>query len=416
MSAQITLRGFVSANARWLGAGALMTMLSSFGQTFFISVFSGQIQAAHGLSAGAWGLVYTLGTGASAATMLWAGALVDRHPIRPLATSVLVALAGACLLMAAAPAAWALVIAVFALRLLGQGMTGHVAMVTIARWFEETRGRALSVAGLGFAAGEAVLPLVFVALLGVAGFRSLWVLCAVLVLAAVIPVRALLARERVPRGRASEGPSAPGMDGRHWTRGEVLRSELFLAMVPTLLGPSAFLTAFFFLQVHLAEAKGWSHLGLVALFPLYTATAMAAMLGAGWAVDRFGSGRLIPLYMLPLAGAFLMLSAAVTPAAAALALVAMGVTQGVNSVLSGSLWAEFYGTRHLGAIKAMATAIMVLGSALGPGLTGALIDAGVPFEAQMPGIAAYCVAASALSAAFAGRAMRRLPGRGALPA
>ena len=411
MSAALPSRGFLAANARWLAAGGLMTCLSSFGQTFFISIFAGEIRAAHGLSAGQWGLVYTLGTGASAATMLWAGALVDRHPVRPLATVTLIALAGACLAMAAAPAVWALVAAVYGLRLLGQGMIGHVAMVTTARWFEETRGRALAVAGLGFSVGEAVLPLAFVALLGVVGFRPLWVLSAGLVLVAVIPVRALLARERRPAGRAAQGTAAPGMDGRHWTRAEVLRSPLFLAMVPTLMGPSAFVTAFFFLQVQVAETKGWTHLELVALFPLYTATVVAAMLGAGGAVDRFGTGRLIPLFMLPLAGAFLMLSAAATPLGAGLALVAMGTTQGVSAVLAGALWAEFYGTRHLGAVKAMATAVMVLGSAIGPGLTGLLIDAGIPFEAQMPGIAAYFVAASALAALVAGPAMRRLPRR-----
>jgi MFS family permease len=411
VTASTPARGFLAANARWLGAGALLAGLSSFGQTFFISVFAGEIRAAHGLSAGAWGLVYTAGTTASAATMLWAGGLVDRVPVRPLATATLLGLAAACLAMAAAPAVWALVLAVFALRLLGQGMTSHVAMVTMARWFHETRGRALSIAGLGFSVGEAALPLLFVAGLGVLGYRPLWVICAGIVALAVIPVRALLARERRPRGRAAQGPEAPGMDGRHWTRAEVLRSELFLAMAPTVVGPSAFVTAFFFLQVDVAEAKGWSHLELVALFPLYTAATVAAMLGAGWAVDRLGSGRLIPLFMLPLAGSFLLLSAAATPLGAAAALSAMGTTQGVTAVLSGALWAEFYGTRHLGAIKAMATALMVLGSAIGPGLTGLLIDAGIPFEAQMPGIAAYFVAASALTALLVGRSIRRLPRR-----
>ena len=408
------MRAFLAQNARWLGAGALMTLLSSFGQTFFISIFSGEIQRAHGLTEGSWGAIYTVGTAASAAAMLWAGAQADRHSARSLGTVVLLCLAGACLAMAAAPAAWALLIAVFALRLAGQGMTGHVATVAVARWFEATRGRALSVASLGFSAGEAVLPVLFVALLPSMGFRALWVLSALLVLAAIPLLRRLLAEERQPSGTAEGPPRLAGMDGRHWTRRGVLGSRLFWAMVPTLLAPSAFGTAFFFLQVHLAETKGWSHLGLVALFPLYTATAIASMLVAGWAVDRFGSGRIVPVFLLPLAGAFLVLAGARDLGAAAVGLMLMGVTTGINFTLPGAFWAEFYGTRHLGAIKATAAAVMVLGTAIGPGLTGALIDAGVPFEDQMPAVSAFLVAASGLSAAVLGRSIRRLPGRAPL--
>ena len=402
---------FLAHNARWLAAGGLMTLLSSFGQTFFISVFAGEIRAAHDLTEGGWGAIYTMATAASAAAMLWAGAQADRHRVRDLGTVVLLGLAAACLAMAAAPAPWALLGAVFALRLAGQGMTGHVATVAIARWFEAARGRALAVAGLGFSLGEAVLPIVFVALLPFAGFRALWVLCAALILLAIPLMRRLLAKERRPAGAADGAPRLAGMDGRHWTRAQVLRSTLFWAMVPTLLGPSAFVTAFFFLQVHLAALKGWSHLELVALFPLYTATAVGAMLGAGWAVDRFGSGRLVPVFMLPLAASFLLMAEARGLALAALAMMAMGLTTGVNATLSGAFWVEFFGSRHLGAIKATTAAVMVLGSAIGPGLTGALIDAGLDFEAQMPAIAAYLLAASALSALVLGRSIRRLPAR-----
>ena len=205
-------RGFLVANARWLAAGGLLTLLSSFGQTFFISIFSGEIQAAFGLTEGGWGAIYTLGTGASAAVMLWAGAQADRHSVRDLGTVVLLALAAACLVMAATPFAWALVLSVFLLRLSGQGMTSHIATVAMGRWFDATRGRALAAAGLGFSVGEALLPITFVALLPFTGYRALWVLSAALVLAAIPLLRRLLARERSPKGRA-DAETSPGMDG-----------------------------------------------------------------------------------------------------------------------------------------------------------------------------------------------------------
>jgi MFS family permease len=89
----MTFLSFLQSNARWLLAGILLAFLSSFGQTFFISVFAGQIRAEFGLSDGDWGWAYTAGTAASAALMLWAGGLADRFRVRSLGGWVLVALA-----------------------------------------------------------------------------------------------------------------------------------------------------------------------------------------------------------------------------------------------------------------------------------------------------------------------------------
>ena len=65
------------------------------------------------------------------------------------------------------------------------------------------------------------------------------------------------------------------------------------------------------------------------------------------------------------------------------------MTSGANATLPNAFWAEFYGTQHLGAIKAMAAAVMVLGSAIGPGITGVLIDAGIALDTQYLWIAGF---------------------------
>lgn len=397
-------RDFLRINARWLSAGALLAFLSSFGQTFFISVFAGEIRAAFGLGHASWGAIYTAGTGASALAMLWAGGLTDRFRARTLGTAILVLLAAACLSMAAVPGAWALPFVILALRFTGQGMTSHIAVVAMSRWFVATRGRALSIATLGFAMGEAMLPVLFVAMMSLVDWRLLWVLAAAMALAGIPALRALLSRERTPQSFAEDGGGASGMLARHWTRAEGLRHWLFWFMVPALLGPAAFNTAFFFQQVHYAEIKGWTHLSLVALFPLYTATAVAAMLLSGWALDRLGTARLIPWFQLPMVGAFVIFATAGTPAGALAGLLLLALTTGANVTLPNAFWAEFYGTRHLGSIKAMAAAVMVLGSAIGPGVTGALIGLGVGLETQYLGVAAYFVFASAMMALGVARA------------
>jgi MFS family permease len=383
-----TLAQFLSRNAPWLAAGGLLTFLSSFGQTFFISIFAGEIRAEFGLSHGEWGGIYSLGTTASACVMIWAGALTDVFRVRALGPIILIGLAVACGLMAVNSTVWALPVVIFLLRFFGQGMTIHIAVVAMARWFVATRGRALSIAALGIALGEAALPIGFVALMGFVDWRLLWGVAALVCIAGVPLLIRLLRHERTPQSMA-ENLSSTGMNRRHWTRKETLRHPLFWIMVPALLGPAAFNTAFFFHQVHFAEIKGWAHVELVAFFPVFTVISIAAMIGSGWALDRVGTGRLMPFYQLPMVGAFLAFSVATGPMGAFVGFFFMALTSGANSTLPNAFWAEFYGTAHIGAIKAMAAAVMVLGSAIGPGITGLLIDLGIGLEKQFVWVAGY---------------------------
>ena len=255
----------------------------------------------------------------------------------------------------------------------------------------------MSIAALGFSFGEALLPIVFVALLGMFDWRLLWLVAAMIAAAGIPLLLLLLRRERTPQSLATSEQST-GMQARQWTRGEALRHRLFWFMVPALLGPPAFNTAFFFQQVHYAEVKGWAHLDLVALFPVYTAISVGAMIVSGWLLDKLGTARLMPFYQVPMVAAFVFFAYATSPASALFGFFFLALSTGANMTLPNAFWAEFYGTAHLGSIKAMAAAVMVLGSALGPGLTGVLIDAGVGIEAQYLGVAGYFVFASAMMA------------------
>ncbi|MBL4916692.1 MFS transporter [Szabonella alba] len=379
---------FLRTNAKFLFAGFLISWLSSFGQTYFISVFAGEIRFEFGLSHGGWGAIYGVATTASAVVMLWSGVLTDKFRVRVLAAAVITGLVLACVLMSVSSAIWALVLTIFLLRLLGQGMMSHISGVAMARWFVANRGRALAIAALGFSMGEVSLPLSFVAAKALADWRTLWLVAAGILLICLPVILTLLRAERTPQSMAAESQST-GMEGRHWTRAEVLRHPLFWFLIPALLGPAAFNTAFFFQQVHLAEVKGWPHVALVAIFPVYSAATVVAMLGSGWLVDRVGAVRLMAFYQLPLVAFFLLMGQADNLAQAAPLMVFMGLTAGAQATVPTAFWAEVYGTRHIGSIKAVGASVMVLGSALGPLLTGGLIDAGLDYPRQMTGIAVY---------------------------
>ncbi|MGR3518939.1 MAG: MFS transporter [Roseovarius sp.] len=379
---------FLRDNAPWLTAGVLLTFLSSFGQTYFISVFAGEIRGVFDLSHGHWGGIYRLGTTASALAMVWAGGLTDLFRVRVLAPVVLVAMMLACLAMALNPVWWLLPVVVFALRFTGQGMMSHLAVVAMARWFVASRGKALSVATLGNALGEAILPLTFASLLIAHDWRSLWIVASVIAILGVPFLLFLLRRERTPQSWAQSSQSL-GMDGRHWTRGQALGHFLFWFMVPALLGPSAFNTAFFFQQVYIAEVKQIAHVELVAMFPVYTAISVGAMALSGLALDRLGTARVLPFIQIPMIAAFLLFSVSEGPVLLLAGFVMLALTTGANSVVPNAFWAEFYGSAHMGRIKAMAAAIMVLGSAIGPGITGLALDLGIGIETQFVFIAGY---------------------------
>ncbi|SHL10158.1 Major Facilitator Superfamily protein [Roseovarius marisflavi] len=386
----MSILAFLRDNAPWLSAGVLLTFLSGFGQTFFISIFAGEIRESFALSHGQWGGIYTLGTTASALVMVWAGGLTDRFRVRALAPVILVMMTGACIFMAINPVWWLLPVVIFSLRFTGQGMMSHIAVVAMARWFVAARGKALSVATLGFAVGEAFLPLIFVSILLVYDWRMLWLVAAGIAILGIPLLMLLLRRERTPQSWAQTSQSL-GMEEMHWTRRQTLGHFLFWFMVPALLGPAAFNTAFFFHQVHFAEIKAVAHVELVAMFPIYTAVGIGAMILSGWALDRLGTARLLPFMQIPMVAAFLFFAFAEGPGMLILGFMCLALTTGANSTLPNAFWAEFYGTANLGSIKAMAAAIMVFGSAIGPGLTGVAIDLGVGIEMQYLFVAGYFV-------------------------
>jgi MFS family permease len=387
---------FLRLNWLFLLAGFLLTFTSSYGQTYFISLFAGEIKADFGLSDGQWGGIYTIGTTLSAITMVWAGVLTDRFRVRVLALCVMLGLALACVLMAVNTSWILLVFLIFALRLTGQGMMSQLGAVAMVRWFEATRGKALSLASMGFAAGQAVLPVVFVGLFAVAQWRSLWILAAALIILTIPVIMLLLRQERTPQSMADEAQIV-GMNGIHWTRAQMLRSGLFFLMIPMIVGPSAWGTALFFQQVHLVEVKGWELVAFVALMPIYTLSSVATTFVSGWAIDRFGVSRIVPFQMLPFAASFAVLAYADTIFMAGVGLVIFGLGQGMQGTATSTFWAEYYGTRYIGSIKSVAAALMVFGSAIGPGVTGLLIDLGITFPEQMLPISVYYVIAAGLA-------------------
>ena len=216
---------FLKSNLRWLAGGFLLTLFSSFGQTFFIALSTGEIRQAFDLTSGEYGSIFMVATLASALVLPILGQIVDRFSIVRVVFVTTIMLSLACIFLARADSVWLLLLALFTLRLFGQGMMTHIALTAMGRWYEENRGKAVSIASLGFNAGLAIFPVGFVIISMAVGWRNAWLIAAVIMLVIALPAISTLMRvERLPQSMAIDGNHN---NIRQWTRNEMLRDSLF---------------------------------------------------------------------------------------------------------------------------------------------------------------------------------------------
>ncbi|QLC21294.1 MFS transporter [Parasphingopyxis sp. CP4] len=397
---------FLRTNARWIAGGFLLTFFSSFGQTFFIGLSGGELRAKFDLSDGEFGLLYMTATLASAATLPALGRTLDSMPGWKVARFVIPALAGACLLIAFAPILWLVLAALYLLRLFGQGMMAHIALTETGRWFSASRGRAMSLVVPGHQAGEALFPVTFAIIAAAFGWQMAWIGGAAFLMLVALPLIIwLFSVERVPT--SAEDSATPERTARDWTRAEVLRDPYFYMLLFCVLAPPFIGTTIFFHQDYFVDLRGYDPLAFAAAFPVMAATTVTFALISGSLIDRYGALGILPYFLLPLAIASLA-AGLVTPVwGVYVFMVLLGVSYGFTSTLAGALWPELYGIKHLGAVRSVIVAAMVFSTALGPGITGALIDMGIGLPVQMLWMAGWCIVASLLLALMTPALRRR---------
>ncbi len=372
--------------------GLLLTVFSSFGQTFFIALFASDIRAAFNLSHGGLGWVYMIATVASATTLIFVGKVVDHAPVAVVAGGVCLGLSLVCFSLAWVDSVFGLVLTLFGLRLFGQGLMTHTAMTAMGRWYAQERGRAVSLTGLGHQIGEGVLPLLVVSLLSVVAWTQVWQGASLMMLLVALPLIVLLMRvERLPRGTA---PESEASSQRQYTRSEVLRDPLFWVLCSTTLMPAFIGTSFFFHQQHVGDVKDWSYTFIATTFSVMAVSNILFALLAGVLIDKFCATRLLSIYLLPLACACLVMYQFNHPNALWVYMILLGASGGTANTLLNAIWPEIYGTKHLGSIRSLVMAGMVFSSALGPGVTGWFIDQGVDFPSQTLVMAVCCLLGS----------------------
>jgi MFS family permease len=366
---------FFKDNKHFISFGIILTFFSSFGQTFLISLYVPDLLAMLGLTNASFGGLYSGATITGALMLIYAGRLIDRIPLRTYSVATAVALLLSCIVLAIGGSAWSVALGLFGLRFAGQGMMAHIVMTSMSRYYEEHRGKALSLSLLGFSLGEAVFPVSIGFILGLYGWRTSLYFSAALIVFMLIPMIYWLLRYQPDGDEDRDEHSGIKMSYREL----IADRRFFIISVNGTLLPFM-LTGLMFYQLILAAQKGWSIEWIATCFVGFAAARTVGSLLSGPLVDRFSAQRLFPLYLIPFVLGVLALAFFSHPYTAMLYLSLAGFAMGLSASIKSAVIAEIYGTRYIGSIRSVFGAMTVVSTAVSPILIGWLLDIGWDFS------------------------------------
>ncbi|WP_145339746.1 MFS transporter [Pantoea sp. PSNIH1] len=380
---------FMYQHGSHLAFGAILMAMSSFGQTYFVSLYGQDLRQAFGLSDGGLGGLYAAGTVMSAVTLTWAGRLIDYTTTRRFTLAVTLLLITACLLVSGAQAAWTLCAGFYLLRLGGQGLMVHTALTATARQFPLDAGKALGAIALGLSLAQALFPLAAVQINALTGWRTAW-----LINAAVLVAGVALAVSCLPRAAEKPLRTFRKRGAEKVREASVWKNRNLLFALPAVLASPFITTGFFFHQARLAEEKGWALSWVAGWFIAYAITQAVSLLSFGPLIDRLTPRRLLPWFLLPQGAGMLALwlsnSVWVTP----FYLTMTGISSAIASTLATALWVQLFGPAQLAKVRSAVEAGTVLASGASPVIMGVLIDNHIALRVQALLCLVFILAAS----------------------
>ncbi|GAB5402900.1 MAG: MFS transporter [Aureliella sp.] len=368
---------------------------SSPGQTYAISVFSPHLEAGLGLSKSALSAAYMLGTLLAALPLTLIGPLSDRIGIRGTVIGVAAGLVSACMAASQVQGFFSVLLVFLLLRFLGQGAMTLLAGNMVSMWFHRRLGTMNAIMCAGSATAFAIVPVVLQSYIEGAGWRAAFVAQGVVLGLLLLPALVLIYRNNPQEvrqhfdGDQAESGSLPDhessassdaaessalfLDER--TLGEAIRNRTFWILAADMCFWAMIGTGLVFHSQAIFAQFGVTPTQTQAMFPIFSASMLVAQLAGGPLADR------VPMhYLLGVAFFVLAIGAASIPIAAGVAAVYLfavlfGAGQGLAISVTATMWARYYGRRHLGKIRGAVWCLTVAGSGCGPLILGSISDA-----------------------------------------
>ena len=372
---------FKSLSLKVIIFGFIFTFFSSFGQSFFLGLFNSSIRETLSITHGQFGSIYASATLLSSFLLIWVGKKIDDINIFRFALYVTLLLAFSCFFFSKISSIVFLFIAVFLMRFSGQGLMSHTATTTISRFFTKSRGKALSIGWFGLSTAEFILPVLIVYLLTLTAWQNIWLSISVLILFFLPFIYfALIKNLNFDSREDVNDQNFVEKEIKNWTRVEVLKDYRFYIVCLNMLAMPWIATGVFVYQSYITESKEWGEFVIAQSFMAYSVLSVITLLGSGFLIDKFTSRKLLIFMNIPLLISMLVLFYLDISITAFIFLGLIGISNGLANVLGSSTWAEIYGVKYIGSIKALTTALMVFSTAFGTALFGLLIDKGFTIE------------------------------------
>ena len=360
--------------------GFIFTFFSSFGQSYFLGLFNSSIREALSISHGQFGSIYASATLLSSFVLIWVGKKIDDINIFKFAFFVIILLSLSCFFFSQISSIIILFIAIFLMRFSGQGMMSHTATTTISRYFTKSRGKALSTSWFGLSTAEFILPVLIIYLLTVYDWRNIWIYISILIIL-LLPITSFILLKNLNfESREQDNRNSKKIIIKNWKRIEVLKDYRFYILCANMLAMPWIATGTFVYQSFILTSKGWGPYVIAQSFMVYSVLSVLTLFIAGFLIDKFTSRKILIYMNIPLLFSVFVIIYFNHPLTSFLFLGLIGVSNGLANVLGSSTWAEIYGVKHIGSIKALTTALMVFATAFGTALFGILIDKGFSIE------------------------------------
>ncbi len=372
---------FNSLSLKVIVFGFIFTFFSSFGQSFFLGLFNSSIRETLSISHGQFGSIYASATLLSSFLLIWVGKKIDDINIFRFAFYVTLLLSFSCFFFSKISSVIFLFIAVFLMIFSCEGLMSYTATTTITRYFTQSRGKALSIGWFGLSSAEFILPVLIVYLLTITAWQNIWISISALVLIFLPLASFFLIKDlNFDSREQSNSNDFNKKDIKHWKRSEVIKDYRFYIICLNMLAMPWIATGVFVYQSFITESKEWGTFVIAQSFMIYSILSVITLLVSGFLIDKFTSRKLLIFMNIPLLLSTIVLFYFDTSITSFIFLGLIGISNGLANVLGSSTWAEIYGVKYIGSIKALTTALMVFSTAFGTALFGKLIDEGFSIE------------------------------------
>jgi len=370
----------LSLNKKIIIYGFIFTFFSSFGQSFFLGLFNAPIRNELGITHGQFGSIYAVATIFSSLLFIWVGKKIDDFRLYNYSFFVIILLFFSTLFFSFVDSIYFLAVGIFLMRFSGQGLMGHTSTTAISRYFDKSRGRALSIIWLGMSTAEFIFPVLAIYFLTIYSWRSVWQGISIIVIV-ILPLIINFTIKKINfESREDDLEDKQKTKIKSWKRAEVLKDFRFYIISSNMLAMPWIFTGMAVYQSFISDSKLWEIYTIPKAFMVYSIASIITLFSSGFLVDKFTSRKLIPIMNIPLLLAMVVLFYGKQEISAYFFLGLIGISNGFGNILGSSTWAEIYGVKYIGSIKALTTAFMVFSTALGTAVFGILIDSGFTIE------------------------------------